>query len=386
MSSTNLLKLRGSLLSFLTLLVAFGILLFGDLPSNGQSEVTSNQQTRVIQKGVVEKILLDYHSELPGGEKQREQLIQIKTPEGKRIEAVNSVPPNLSYQIILKKGDGIVFSEEDGAVYIEGYDRANISWILLAAFIFLIIWVGGKKGLLAFASLLIMGSLMLFVLIPSLKSGVSPLWAASLFCILSTLVTITMVSGLNLKTIAACGGTVGGVVFAGLLGAWAVNAARLSGLLEPEMESLHYQYPSLQISQMISAGVLIGALGAAMDVAMSIASSMQEVYTAAPNKTFKELFNSGMNVGRDVMGTMINTLILAYAGSSLPTLILFTQINPDFLLNMELVVKEIILSIVGSIGLILTIPITAGLSGYLFSKFLAEQESTIKEESKKVAV
>jgi uncharacterized membrane protein len=184
-----------------------------------------------------------------------------------------------------------------------------------------------------------------------------------------------MVSGLNYKTLAACIGTIGGVLAAGLIGYWAVNASHMSGLLEPEMESLFYQFPKIKLTELISAGVLIGALGAAMDVAISIASALQEIKLAAPEMAFKELYKSGMNIGRDVMGTMINTLILAYAGSSLPTIILITQIDTAYLFNMELFIKELILSAVGSIGLILTIPITSLLAAYLMSKMNDKKKS-----------
>lgn len=336
---------------------------------------------RTLLKGTVQKILLDNKISLATGEKQRQQLVKVKLSDGRVLEAVNSIPEQLSYQVILKKDDRIILSEEDGAVYIEGFQRDNICWILIGIFIALILWSGGRKGVLAFLSLLLKGSLLLFVFIPVIKVGFSPILAASIFCVAATFMTISLVSGWNFKTLAACLGTIGGVVFAGMLGAWAVNAARLSGLLEPEVESLHFQFPALKITEMISAGVLIGSLGAAMDVAISVASALYEVYLAAPHKKTVELFKIGMNVGQDVMGTMVNTLILAYAGSSLPTIILISQISPDYLFNMELVVKEVILAIVGSIGLILTIPITAALSSYLFPRLnLPELEAALEEE------
>lgn len=329
-----------------------------------------NQENQVpLLKGQVQDILLDSREKLDTGEEQRQQLIRVKLSDGKVVEALNTVPEQLSYQVILKKGDRIILSEEGGAIYIEGFQRDDVCWWLIGIFVALILWMGGRKGILAFVSLLLKGSLLLFVFIPLIKQGFSPILGASVFCILATFLTISLVSGWNLKTLAACSGTVGGVVFAGLLGAWAVSAAHLSGLLEPEVESLHFQFPALKIGEMIAAGVLIGALGAAMDVAISVASALYEVHLAAPDKGMKELFRIGMNIGQDVMGTMVNTLILAYAGSSLPTIILISQISADYLLNMELMVKEIILAVVGSIGLILTIPLTAVLSAYLFVKF-----------------
>ncbi|MDX1921048.1 MAG: YibE/F family protein [Candidatus Caenarcaniphilales bacterium] len=340
---------------------------------DSSEKVSSTYSKKQLFKGKVLKVLLDYESSLSDGQKQREQLLKIKLSDGRMIETINSVPPTLAYQIILKKGDRIVITEDDGAFFIEGYYRENICWILLGVFVLLILWVGGRKGVLAFTSLAIKISILLFVFIPVIKAGFSPIWAATIFCVVSTFLTISLVSGLNYKTVSACFGTVAGVLIAGLIGTWAVNAAKLSGLLEPEMESLHYQFPLIKITEMISAGVLIGSLGASMDVGISVASALYEVYIAAPHKKMKELFEIGMNVGQDVMGTMVNTLILAYAGSSLSTIILITQIDPSFLMNMELVVKELILSVVGSIGLILTIPLTALLSSYFYPKLQVKE-------------
>jgi|694.fasta_scaffold00399_17 uncharacterized membrane protein len=333
------------------------------------------QNTTHAYKGIVKEILLDNEITLREGEKQRQQLLKVKLSDDREIEALNTIPLGLSYQVLLKKGDKILVSEEDGLFNIEGYNRESISWILLFLFTALLVGIGGKKGALAFISLIIKISILLFILIPSIKAGYSPLLTTSLFCAIATCLTIAMVSGLNYKTLAACIGTIGGVLAAGLIGYWAVNASHMSGLLEPEMESLFYQFPKIKLTELISAGVLIGALGAAMDVAISIASALQEIKLAAPEMAFKELYKSGMNIGRDVMGTMINTLILAYAGSSLPTIILITQIDTAYLFNMELFIKELILSAVGSIGLILTIPITSLLAAYLMSKMNDKKKS-----------
>jgi uncharacterized membrane protein len=360
-------KLNKNVFLILGLFFALSFPLAGSCSDNPYGDkVLVEKQDKQVMKGQVQEVLLDSDIKLPDGEKQRQQLVKVKLLDGKIIEAVNSIPPHLSYQVILKKGDKIVLSQEDGAVYIEGYYREDVCWILLGLFALLMVIIGGKKGVLAFLSLIIKGSLLLFVLIPALKLGVSPIIAASIFCGIATFLTITLVSGWNRKTVAACFGTIGGVIVAGFIGAWAVQASHLSGLLEPEMESLHYQFPLIKITEMIAAGVLIGSLGASMDVAISIASALYEVYLAAPHKKLFELYKIGMNIGQDVMGTMVNTLILAYAGSALATIILVAQINPAYFLSMELVVKEIILAIVGSIGLILTIPITALLSSYLF--------------------
>ena len=333
------------------------------------SSVAAEETNKKILKGQIQEVLLDNFTQLPDGEKQRQQLLSVKLSNQKNLEVVNNIPTQLSYQVVLKKGDKILLSEdENGAVFIEGYYREPIVWFLLIIFVGLVIFIGGRKGIYAFISLILKGSLLLFGLIPAIKAGASPILMASLFCIAATFMTISLVSGWNSKTLAACIGTIFGVIIAGIIGAWAVQASHLSGLLEPEMETLHYQFPALKLTELISAGVIIGSLGASMDVGISIASALHEVYLAAPHKKFLELYEIGLNIGQDVMGTMVNTLILAYAGSALATIILISQIAPSYLFNMELFVKEMILAVVGSIGLILTIPSTALLSSYLYTK------------------
>lgn len=117
--------------------------------------------------------------------------------------------------------------------------------------------------------------------------------------------------------------------------------------------------------------ILIGALGAVMDIGMSIASTIDEVRKVHPEANFQNLFNAGMNVGRDVMGTMSNTLILAYTGAALPLLLLLVANNMSLskILNMEMIAVEAVRALAGSIGLVLCIPITALVSAFMYSEF-----------------
>ncbi|MDX1918785.1 MAG: YibE/F family protein [Candidatus Caenarcaniphilales bacterium] len=344
------------------------------------SRAEDNESKTKIIHGQVIKIITDRQITLPNGDKQREQYIEVKLSDGDTIDTLHSIPPSLLYRIILQKGDQIILTQEDEIYYVESFAMDWVCWLLVGLLCLLVLVIGRIKGVLALISLLVKGSLLFLVVIPALKEGYSPLLISSLFCTASAFLTISLVSGWNLKTLSACLGTILGVIVAGLIGSWAVNASRISGLFEPEMQSLFYLFPKIKITELISAGVLIGSLGAAMDVAISVASALYEVHLAAPEKKTWELYRIGMNIGQDVMGTMVNTLILAYAGSAIATLILITQLNLDMLLNNEILVREIILSVVGSVGLILTIPFTALLSSFFYSQIEREndrQESII---------
>jgi uncharacterized membrane protein len=128
---------------------------------------------------------------------------------------------------------------------------------------------------------------------------------------------------------------------------------------------------------LLFSGIILGSLGAVMDIGMSIASSIEEIHRVNPSLTRKELFSSGMNVGQDVMGTMTNTLILAYTGSSIPLLLLFMAYETSFvkILNLDIIATEVIRSLTGSIGLVVAIPITALASSFFIKKGKKEDKS-----------
>jgi len=163
-------------------------------------------------------------------------------------------------------------------------------------------------------------------------------------------------------------GTSFGVIIAGIIAFYVGNKASLSGLSAEEATMLMYIPQGIEFNfrQLLFAGIIMGSLGAAMDIGISIASSIEEIHKANPRLSRGRLFRSGMNVGKDVMGTMVNTLILAYTGTSIPMLLLFmayeTELSKVF--NLDVIATEVVRSLSGSIGLILTIPITALFASY----------------------
>lgn len=354
----------------LIILISSGFILTykADRISTVPAKNTTNNN---LYYGIVEDIILDKTVELDNGDEMREQYVKINlTNSNTQIETIHRVPVNLNYKLILKPNDKITLHTEDSNpdnYIIDGYKIDYVAYILAAIFVILILAIGGIQGVSALVALGIQGLLLIYLLIPAIKLGYSPVLSASIFCALATLTTMILVSGWNKKTFCSTAGTVGGMVVASLIGIWSVNASHITGLIEQETQGLYHTFNYINLPELITAGVLIGALGATMDVAMSIASSLKEIHDAAPQLTWRELFKSGMNIGRDIMGTMVNTLILAYAGSALATIILFTFLDLHYLLNTELLMEEIIMSVVGSIGLILTIPLTASISSSIYT-------------------
>jgi uncharacterized membrane protein len=147
---------------------------------------------------------------------------------------------------------------------------------------------------------------------------------------------------------------------------------KLTGVVDEASVYLLLMNPEhpVDLKGVIFGAILIGAMGAVMDVSMSISSSLYEMKEKYAAHSFAQLFSSGMTIGKDIMGTMANTLVLAYIGSSLSTVLLLITYNPSLLdlMNREMVVIEILQAIIGSLGILMTLPLTAMVSGFLYSR------------------
>ncbi|MFA6808992.1 MAG: YibE/F family protein, partial [Eubacteriales bacterium] len=190
--------------------------------------------------------------------------------------------------------------------------------------------------------------------------------------IFATVLTLILVSGLNKKTITSIVGTIGGVVFAGIIAILFSKVAKLTGLSSEEAQMLMFAPLKVEFNfqGLLFAGIILGALGAVMDVSMSIASSINELRTVNPGLKAKELFSGGMNVGKDIMGTMTNTLILAYAGASIQLMLLFMAYNVpiDKIINSDMIATEVVRALTGTLGLLVAIPLTAFIGSILMEK------------------
>ncbi|OGI18745.1 MAG: hypothetical protein A3B68_03390 [Candidatus Melainabacteria bacterium RIFCSPHIGHO2_02_FULL_34_12] len=354
-----------------------------DNSNNEDEDIAVNKEPETKETNCVAKVIRvisDFEEELPGGNKQRSQqlLLKILTGHNKNKERVtlNVIPDNPAFSIIGQVNKKYIVSEietlENGneEYFILDYYREPYIWILSVSFLILLLIVGGFKGARTIVSLLVTVGLVAFLLIPSIVKGINPLLSAILVSFLATGITMLLVAGANFKSLAATLGTVIGVTFSGVIATLVIKFASLSGLASSEAMILWgNQVYQINFKGLLAAGMIVSCLGAIMDVAISIASSMQEIKAANLNYSFKDLFHSGMNVGKDIMGTMTNTLVLAYTGMALPLLLLIShEKNPAKYLNLELVVSEITAALAGSIGLIIAVPATALIMAWLINK------------------
>lgn len=304
-------------------------------------------------------------------------VIEILTGEfkGEVIELENTV--NRKYNYYAKENMNMVVqvASDQGEmlnVQIFSYSRDWTIYILLGSFVLVLLLIGRRKGLFALLSLIFVLILIRYFMIPMVLKGHSPVLGALLTSGVTTVFNIILVSGANRKAWSAILGIVAGLMMATVLSMFFGSLMHLSGInMEHAEEIIRLAEDSkLLVKEVLFAGIIISSLGAIMDVGMSIASSIFEVHAASPKLSLLELYKSGMNVGRDVMGTMTNTLILAYAGSSLATLMLFYMYNFSYhrLINIDVLGIEILQGIAGSIGLILTVPITAWIAASLAKK------------------
>lgn len=349
-----------------------------ELEDSGKNQEEEIKETYCLAKVI--KIISDVEEELPGGNKQRAQQLLLKITSGtdkdKERVSLNIIPDNPAFAIVGEVGKKYLITKIENLTngnedyFIVDYNRAPIIWYLFGLFLFFLIIIGGTKGIRTIVSLFTTIAFVALLLIPSIEKGVNPLLSAILVSFLATSLTMLLVAGVNFKSLAATLGTVIGVAISGILATIVIKIAPLSGLANNEAMILWgNELYKLNFKGLLAAGMIVSCLGAIMDVAISIASSIQEIKIANPMYSIKDLFKSGMNVGKDIMGTMTNTLILAYTGMALPLLLLIShEKNPTKFLNLEVVVSEFTAAITGSIGLIIAIPTTAILMSFLVGK------------------
>jgi uncharacterized membrane protein len=251
------------------------------------------------------------------------------------------------------------------------YQRTDGLMALGIAFMALLLLFGRGKGLSTIISLAFTCMAIFVVFIPSILAGYNIYVSTLTICLFIVVMTILLVNGCNAKGFAAGAGCLGGLAAAGLLTVIMGYLLRLTGVVDEESIYLLFinSERTIDLKGIIFASIVIGALGATLDVSVSIASSLSEICETAAQPGFGTIIRSGINIGRDILGTMSNTLILAYTGSSLSmALLLITYSNSLLqLLNRELIVVEILQALVGSIGLLITIPLTSVICAFVYT-------------------
>ncbi len=251
------------------------------------------------------------------------------------------------------------------------YRSGAMGWLLLV-FCAAILFMGRWKGFNTVLSLGLTCGAIFFVFVPSILAGYDPYLSSCLVCLYGIAMTLLLVCGYTKKALVSALGCFGGVLVAGLMTVLMGALMKLSGFVDDDSLYVYLLNPDkpIDLKAILFAANIIGALGATMDVAMSLASSLQELAEKAPDLPFRELCRSGIHIGQDMMATMANTLVLAYIGSSLSTVLLFLSYQSSLLqlLNRELIVVELLQALSGSIGILCTIPISTVIAAALYHK------------------
>lgn len=375
--------LRENKWTCIVLAAALAVLLAARLlaaPVPVQSDEPENRAD--YESAFVDQILSDSTEKDPASDNgyRGEQLLLVTVRsgdyKGQQMQVYNYVGP--LYGGPLKVGDRatvLISTYSDGTVNATVYefDRLLPLCIVLVLFIAAAVAVGGRTGVKSLVALAVTLVCLFGVLLPSLMKGANTLLMTFIVCAYVAVVSLTIVGGVRKKTVCAMLGAVAGTALALLFGLLAQGLTRIDGLRIDDVE------PLLQLRQtgtpiglrgLLVGGIVISALGAVMDVTMGIASSLSEVHAANPELSRRELFRSGMNIGRDMVGTMTNTLILAFLGSGF-TLILYLYslgLSPRQLLSSAYVSLEVVSGVASSVGVILSIPLTALITAEVFTR------------------
>lgn len=266
----------------------------------------------------------------------------------------------------------------DGYWVLGEYERTGTLSIMALVFIVFLLAYGRIKGLSTVLSLIFTCLSVFIVLIPAVIGCLNIYFWTIIVCSFIIVMTIVIVNGISVKSLVAAAGCFTGVMTCGALTQIMNKFLHLTGAIDSDATFLLLMHENNQIdlNAIIFAGIVIGAVGAIMDVSISMSSALYEVKCQAANPTMGSLMQSGLNIGRDILGTMSNTLILAYIGSSLSTVLLLIGYNTSYLqlLNREMIVVEILQMLTGSFGILLTVPFTTFFASLLFTKKCTSKE------------
>ncbi len=311
---------------------------------------------------------------------------------GKVMSTEHFESPGSVYNLDLEVGQTVLaVAEEQEGQLITGIDehyKAGRLMLISALLLLLIASVAGKNGVKAMLALFFTLIMIFGFMARLLLSGWSPIPLTVFSSLIITAVYLLVIAGRTRKGLVAMIGTVSGVVLAGLFGWLSAVLLKLTGYTGDESTYLQLLSTAINLRGLLVSGIIIGALGAVMDVAISIASSLLEISQANPGYDRRRLFESGMNIGRDIIGSMVNTLILAYTGSSLTLILLFALQKEDFplikIMNMEFICAEIVRSLAGLFGMVLAIPVTALVAAYIYTMKNRQQAADVAAESSNI--
>ncbi|AGF57657.1 putative membrane protein [Clostridium saccharoperbutylacetonicum] len=283
--------------------------------------------------------------------------------KGEVVEADNIASFSQVNDLNLKVNDQVFLSITDNdnhnisSVKITEFKRDKYIVLIMIIFIILILLIGQKKGLRSLASLIV-NIIILLIITELFTKGYYLMICSIIASILFIIFSIVIVSGRNKKSFAAIVGTLTGTLISMIIAGVVIKINNWSGVHFEEMDFLTQPPETIFFIELI-----IGTLGAIMDIAISISSAVKELYDKNPNTSRRVIVRSAREIGQDIMGTMSNTLVFAYLSGSIPTILLFLRngVPITYIVSIDLSL-EYMRAIVGSIGIVLSIPITIYIS------------------------
>lgn len=309
------------------------------------------------------------------------QIVDVSVSEGKhageifRIEygtrqiRTDAYPLGVGDQILIT-----VSSMPDGSLsaHFTDYFRGRSLLILFITFIVFSILVSGWKGVRSIIGIGLSLAVIILIILPGIQQGRDPLLTSIFGSFFFVSYSLYIIYGWNVKTHAAVLGSLLSLTITGLLAYFFVAQTNLTGYGDENMFYItQISETVLNVRHFLLAGIMIGTLGVLDDLVISQASAVLELYRNNPKQNFQRLFGSAMNIGRDHIAATVNTLVLAYTGAALPMLLLFSMRNVDYglAINLEFIAEEIVRTLVGSLGLFASVPITTGLAALIAVKY-----------------
>ena len=295
------------------------------------------------------------------------------TDEADRGREVEVALPNGTGAPEIAEGDEVALirsSSPDGAIYsIVDHQRSTGLWVLIAAFALALVAFGRWRGLTALAGLAVTFVLLVIFVVPAILAGEPPLLVAIVGSCAIMLTVLYLTHGFGLSTTVAVLGTLVSLTLTGLLSAVAVRTLHLTGVTDDMSASVAISQ-GVNTEGLLLAGIVIGSLGVLDDVTVTQSATVTELARANPSYGFGQLYRAGSRVGRSHIASVVNTIVLAYAGSALPLLILIIANNESLggVVTDQIIAQEIVRSVVATLGLIAAVPLTTGLAALTFRK------------------
>ncbi|AYG81698.1 hypothetical protein DWB77_03862 [Streptomyces hundungensis] len=333
----------------------------GQGPSNGDTSTAESQQARNAPRKPCGKATV----EVTSGKEKGRTFTEIVQPDSPRQ---------------LHAGQDVIVAYAPDAPHDLQYSVTDVNRrfpmaLLAGVFALAVVVVGRLRGVMALVALVVSFAVLTLFILPAVLQGSNPLLVAVVGASAIMLIALYMCHGLSARTSVAVLGTLVSLMLIGLLGSLFIGWAALTGNTDDNTGLIHGLYPNIDMSGLLLAGVIIGSLGVLDDVTVTQTSAVWELHEANPTMGPRGLYRAGIRIGRDHIASVVNTLVLAYAGAALPLLLLFSiaQSSVGTVANSELVAEEIVRTLVGSIGLVASVPLTTALAALVVS---ADRSST----------